>query len=81
LGGNFELQNILTEFDKDYTPQMYNNIRDAIKNVYLSGGYNEIYSLLSSPPGSDNYKKGIATLNALGAQRGVQNFSRAFIGW
>lgn len=79
-GGNFETQGVLNAFDKDYTPAMYNNMRDSIAKVYLSPDYQNIRAGLSSSPGSPEYKKSIATLNAVGTHSGVPNLSRAFVG-
>jgi len=77
--GNYEAQDIMTAFDRDNPPAVYNAMRDAVTSIYQNPAYATIHSALAKP-GTPEYRKTINTLNAYGTQRGIPNFARVFTG-
>jgi len=78
--GNFEVQQFNKAFDDDYDPGMYNDMRDAIKSIYLGSAYKELMDGISSGPGTENYKRSTNVINEIGRKKGIPNLSRAFTG-
>lgn len=77
--GNYEAQDIMTAFDRDNPPAVYNAMRDAVAGIYQNPAYATIHTALAKP-GTPDYQKTINTLNAYGKQHGIPNFARVFTG-
>lgn len=75
-----ETQPIMEAVDRDNTPQMYSNMRDTLAALYQSPTYQTIRAGLSASPDSPQYKSTVATLDALGDQKGIPHFSRVLTG-
>lgn len=77
--GNYEAQDILTAFDHDNPPTVYNAMRDRVAGIYESPAYAKVHAALANP-GSDRYKDQVKVLDDYGAQHGIPHFSRVFTG-
>jgi hypothetical protein len=77
--GNYEAQDIMTAFNHDNPPTVYNAMRDAVADIYQKPEYAEIHAALAHP-GSPKYQTVVNTLNAFGKSRGIPNFARVFTG-